>query len=53
MFRFLFSDKKFYRTLVVLALPILVQNFLASSLNMVDTLMIGRLGDNELSLIHI
>ncbi len=53
MFRFLFSDKKFYRTLVVLALPILVQNFLASSLNMVDTLMIGRLGDNEVAAVGI
>lgn len=53
MFRFLFSDKKFYRTLVVLALPILAQNFLASSLNMVDTLMIGRLGDNEVAAVGI
>ena len=53
MLRFLFSDKKFYRMLFVLALPILIQNLLTSSLNMVDTLMIGRVGDNELAAVGI
>ena len=48
-----FFDKQFYRTLAVLALPILVQNFLASSLNMVDTLMIGRVGENEVAAVGI
>lgn len=37
----------------MLALPILVQNFLASSLNMVDTLMIGRVGENEVAAVGI
>ncbi|KAE9635392.1 MATE family efflux transporter [Defluviitalea raffinosedens] len=38
-------DKKFYKTLFSLALPIALQNFISSSLNMVDTLMIGKLGE--------
>ena len=38
-------DKKFYKTLFSLALPIAMQNFISSSLNMVDTLMIGKLGE--------
>lgn len=53
MFRSVFSDRKFYKTLVVLALPILVQNFLASSLNMVDTLMIGRVGEDEVAAVGV
>lgn len=38
-------DKRFYKTLFSLALPIAMQNFISSSLNMVDTLMIGKLGE--------
>lgn len=40
-------DRQFYYQLLTLAAPILLQNFIASSLNMFDTLMIGRLGENE------
>lgn len=35
--------------LLTLALPIVVQNLLVSSLNMVDTLMIGVIGENEVA----
>lgn len=38
-------DKVFYSRLITLALPIAMQNFISSSLNMVDTLMIGKLGE--------
>lgn len=38
-------DKEFYGRLFTLALPIAMQNFISSSLNMVDTLMIGKLGE--------
>lgn len=34
---------------IVLAIPIIIQNFMASTLNLVDNLMIGRVGDRELS----
>ena len=55
-------DKTFYKKIFVIALPIIIQNFITSSLNIVDTIMIGKLGEveiasvgigNQLSLIHI
>jgi len=38
---YLFEDKQFYKTLLHLAIPIAAQNLVSSSLNMVDTIMIG------------
>ncbi len=46
---YLFSDKRFYRAFIMLAVPIVIQNFMASALNLVDNLMIGMVGSNELS----
>ncbi len=43
----LFYDKKFYKMVLFLALPIILQNLIASSVNMLDTLMIGRVGEVE------
>ncbi|WP_297435925.1 MATE family efflux transporter [uncultured Clostridium sp.] len=48
-----FNDKKFYKTLFVLALPIIVQNLLMSSLSMVDTMMVGALGDIPVAAVGI
>lgn len=47
------SDRQFFRKLLTLALPIMVQNFIVSSLNMVDTLMIGSVGENEIAAVGI
>jgi len=41
----LFEDKKFLKTLLKLALPIALQNFILSSLNLVDNIIIGGLGE--------
>jgi len=38
-------DRAFWRTLLPLAIPIALQNLLMTSFRLVDTLMIGRLGD--------
>lgn len=38
-------NKAFVRKLLMVALPIIVQNLLTSSVHMVDNIMIGRLGD--------
>ena len=48
-----FSDKKFYKTLFVLALPIIIQNLLMSSLSMADTMMVGALGDASVAAVGI
>jgi len=39
-----FNDKEYYRRLVRLGLPIALQQFITSSLNMVGVIMIGQLG---------
>ncbi|AJD31658.1 MATE family efflux transporter [Clostridium sporogenes] len=49
----LFNDKMFYSKLFKIALPVVIQNFIASSLNMVDTMMIGKVGEAEIAAVGI
>jgi putative MATE family efflux protein len=44
-------DRTFWATTLRLALPVAVQNLLVSSFSLVDTLMVGQLGDVSLSAI--
>ena len=44
-----FGDRGFWRTALRLAIPIALQNLLISSFSLVDTLMVGQLGDVALS----
>lgn len=44
-----FSDKKFLKTTITLAFPIALQNFILSSLNLVDNILIGGLGENAIA----
>lgn len=46
-------DKKFLKTLWVLALPIAIQNFIMSSLNLVDNIMIGSLGEGAIAAVGL
>ncbi len=46
-------DREYVKVLFTLALPIIIQFFLVSSLNMLDTLMIGRVGENELAAVGV
>ncbi|MCJ8342261.1 MAG: MATE family efflux transporter, partial [Cetobacterium sp.] len=46
-------DKSFYKKLIGITIPIVLQNFVASSINMLDTLMIGSLGEIELASLGI
>lgn len=46
----LFSgDKEFYKKVVTLALPIALQSLITIGVNMLDTIMVGTLGEEELS----
>lgn len=47
--KYIFSGKHFYRQLLTLAIPITLQNLIASSLGMIDTVMVGALGDSEIA----
>ncbi|HBI6881974.1 TPA: MATE family efflux transporter [Clostridium perfringens] len=46
-------DKRFYKLLFSIALPIAVQNLITSMVSMVDTLMVGALGEIQLSAVSI
>ena len=45
----IFKDKKFLKTMATLAVPIIFQNLITSSLNLVDNLMIGNLGESSIA----
>ena len=49
MFHVLRREPGFYKRLVGLALPLVLQNLITTSLGFVDTFMVGLLGDYELS----
>jgi putative MATE family efflux protein len=42
---FMFNDRHFYKQMIRLALPVTLQNLVVSSLNLVDNIMIGGLGE--------
>lgn len=44
-----FEDRDFYRTMRRLAIPMMLQQLVSSSMMMVDNLMIGSLGDSALA----
>ena len=47
------NDKKFYTTVLAIALPIALQGFITSGVNMMDTVMIGKVGETELSAVSL
>ena len=44
-----FCDRVFLRKAVVIALPVALQGFLNTVVNLVDTVMIGTLGESTIS----
>ena len=49
----LFKDKAFFSLILTLVIPITLQNLISSSLNMVDNVMIGRLGESEIAAVGL
>jgi len=49
MFKLFHQGPGFYKRLFLLALPLILQNLITTSLGFVDTFMVGLLGNNELS----
>lgn len=43
------NDSKFYKKVFVLAFPIAMQSLISIGVNMLDTIMVGKLGENALS----
>ena len=47
------DDKKFYKILVSLCIPIIVQNLISTSVNVIDTVMISSLGEASVASIGV
>ncbi|MBO4863031.1 MAG: MATE family efflux transporter [Eubacterium sp.] len=43
------GDKKFYKTLFAVAFPIMIQNGLTNFVNLLDNIMVGQLGTEQMS----
>ena len=43
------ENKKFYRKMILIGVPVVFQNLISLGLNLIDTLMIGMLGEKELA----
>ena len=53
MFGKLIGDKAFYRMVLAVALPIMMQNFITNLVSMLDNLMVGALGTEQMSGVSI
>ena len=49
MSRLYIKDKKFYKTVAGIAIPIALQGLITTGVNMMDTIMIGAVGETQLS----
>lgn len=49
----IFRDKMFFKTMFMLAIPITLQSFITSSLNFIDTMMVGSLQEAAISAVGL
>jgi putative MATE family efflux protein len=49
----IFQDRSFYKNVLVIGLPVALQNFLATSAGMVDTIMIGTQGETAMAAVGV
>ena len=47
------KDKNFYKTVALVAVPIAMQSLITVGVNMMDTIMVGRVGETELSAVSL
>ena len=47
------KDKKFYKTVAGIAVPIALQGLITTGVNMMDTIMVGMVGETELSAVSL
>lgn len=47
------KDKRFYKQVAGIAIPIALQGFITTGVNMMDTLMIGMVGETQLSAVSL
>ena len=44
-----FGDKAFYKMILAIAVPIIIQNLLTNLVSMADNIMVGQLGTDQMS----
>ena len=44
-----FGDKKFFKSTLIIAIPLMLQQVISTSVNLLDNLMIGQLGDHAIA----
>ena len=47
------GNRQFYKSVFAIALPIMIQNGISNFVNMLDNLMVGRIGTEQLSGVSI
>src|SRR6056297_2420781 len=47
------KDEYFFKTMIIIAFPVVIQHIISIGLNLVDTVMIGRLGEDYLAAVGI
>ncbi|MGL5982068.1 MAG: MATE family efflux transporter [Cetobacterium sp.] len=53
MFKNLKFEKSFIKMLMALAIPIILQSLITASLNLLDNIMVGKLGENEIAAVGL
>lgn len=53
MFGLFIKDKDFYKTVAKIAIPIALQGFITTGVNMMDTIMVGKVGETQLSAVSL
>ncbi|EPZ61282.1 matE family protein [[Clostridium] sordellii ATCC 9714] len=47
------ENKRFYKLLISLCIPIIIQNLISTSVNVIDTVMISSLGETSVASIGV
>lgn len=53
LFQGFFDDSEFMSKMLKIALPVMIQNFITAFINMIDTVMVGKLGEAEIAAVGI
>lgn len=48
-----FGDRKFYRTMLTIAIPIMIQNGITNFVSLLDNIMVGQVGTTQMSSVSI
>ena len=53
MYDIIKRNKAFINTMIIIAIPVVIQNMISIGLNMIDTVMVSELGENAISAVGL